>query len=286
MQNKYINYLTSDIDFTRQYYYNITKSDEFQTNIYLQNQMNILVNLIKNNSNIQNIILEYRDDLISYINYNIIKNCLQFLGLKYTILFFGKIKKTKDYIYNYKNIKKINCFQLKKYKDNSIFISGFNPIYKVNNSNKILSKFKLSYSPIKSMSSEEIKYALDFYSLKKDKYLEDCGKLYSSKLFKEYEKEYKIEKISNFNLEDIYDNIKIIKLTKELLEKNGDNIIKDINSLQVGTAIIYYIQDDMTEEDLILNPLFLKVIYSSHAPNKFNTFKEDNNGIKNKDICN
>ena len=104
INKNYIDYLKSDIDFTRQYY--IKKYNnlglEMQTNQYIQNRMNILVSYLKNHKNIKYIILDYKDDMLSYINYSIVSNCFQFLNNNYKLLFFGKIKKTKDYIYNYK----------------------------------------------------------------------------------------------------------------------------------------------------------------------------------------
>ena len=86
--NNSINYLQSNLDFTRQFYKFLLNKEaiEYQTNYYIQKIMNNIVNQIKNNENIEYIILDYNDDMLSYINLCIINNCLYFLNTNYKLL--------------------------------------------------------------------------------------------------------------------------------------------------------------------------------------------------------
>ena len=277
INKNYIDYLKSDIDFTRQYY--IKKYNnlglEIQTNQYIQNRMNILVSYLKNHKNIKYIILDYKDDMLSYINYSIVSNCFQFLNNNYKLLFFGKIKKTKDYIYNYKQDKILNKFNYKKYINNSLYISGFNPMYKVNDSLKISNKFPLKLNLINLMSSDEIRCSLDFFQVKNNNYSKDSYEFQSSIPFKLYTSKclnttYKIPEL--IDLEDNNIKYNIFHISKNLSEEELNNIINNINSLLPEEIVLYYIEDDMTIDDLFLNPIYLRVNQSSHAPNNFNIF--------------
>ena len=106
INKNYIDYLKSDIDFTRQYY--IKKYNnlglEIQTNQYIQNRMNILVSYLKNHKNIKYIILDYKDDMLSYINYSIVSNCFQFLNnnCQRNYIFFHSQR--EQIIYYHKNL--------------------------------------------------------------------------------------------------------------------------------------------------------------------------------------
>lgn len=277
INKNYIDYLKSDIDFTRQYY--IKKYSnlglEIQTNQYIQNRMNILVSYLKNHKNIKYIILDYKDDMLSYINYSIVSNYFQFLNNNYKLLFFGKIKKTKDYIYNYKQYKILNKFNYKKYINNSLYISGFNPMYKVNDTLKISNKFPLKLNLINLMSSDEIICSLDFFQVKNNNYSKDSYEFQSSVPFKLYTSKclnttYKIPEL--IDLEDNNIKYNIFHISKNLSEEELNNTINNINSLLPEEIVLYYIEDDMTIDDLFLNPIYLRVNQSSHAPNNFNIF--------------
>lgn len=277
INKNYIDYLKSDIDFTRQYY--IKKYSniglEIQTNQYIQNRMNILVSYLKSHKNIKYIILDYKDDMLSYINYSIVNNCFHFLNNNYKLLFFGKIKKTKDYIYNYKQYKILNKFNYKKYINNSIYISGFNPMYKVNDTLKISNKFPLKLNLINLMSSDEIRCSLWFFQIKNNNYSKDSYEFQSSIPFELYTSKCLNTTYKKPELIDLEDNnikYNIFHISKNLSKEELNNIINNINSLLPEEIVIYYIEDDMVRDDLFLNPIYLKINQSSHAPNNFNVF--------------
>ena len=266
MKNSY-DYLISNIDYIRNEY-----TDEYQTNLYIQKQMNNIYNIIKNN-NINNIILDYNDNLLSYIIYNILNNCFQFLDKnKYNFLIYGKIKKTKRYIYNYKELKTINKYNLNKYNKNTIIISSFNSIYNVSNYNKKFKKFNIIISPLENMSYKEIRMTLLFYENKNNKYLKDYKNFCNLKIFKNYLNELK--NIEVLELKDLllFPNKLLVLINKDQLNNYEYlfNKIKLINSYKGFT--IYIIDDKISKEEFLKNKIFLNIINKEKAPNKYNIF--------------
>ena len=266
MENSY-DYLISNIDYIRDEY-----TDEYQTNLYIQKQMNNIYNIIKNN-NINNIILDYNDNLLSYIIYNILNNCFQFFYKnKYNFLIYGKIKKTKKYIYNYKDFKTINKYNLNKYNKNTIIISSFNSIYNVSNYNEKFKKFNITISPLENMSYREIRMALLFYENKSNKYLKDYKNFCNLRIFKNYLNELK--NIEVLELKDLllFPNKLLVLINKEQLNNYEYlfNKIKLINSYKGFT--IYIIDDQISKEEFLKNKIFLNIINKEKAPNKYNIF--------------
>lgn len=266
MENSY-DYLISNIDYIRDEY-----TDEYQTNLYIQKQMNNIYNIIKNN-NINNIILDYNNNLLSYIIYNILNNCFQFLDKnKYNFLIYGKIKKTKKYIYNYKELKTINKYNLNKYNKNTIIISSFNSIYNVSNYNEKFKKFNMIISPLENMSYKEIRMALLFYENKNNKYLKDYKNFCNLKIFKNYLNELK--NIEILELKDLllFPNKLLVLISKDQLNNYEYlfNKIKLINSYKGFT--IYIIDDKISKEEFLKNKIFLNIINKAKAPNKYNIF--------------
>lgn len=285
--NNSINYLQSNLDFTRQFYKFLLNKEaiEYQTNYYIQKIMNNIVNQIKNNENIEYIILDYNDDMLSYINLCIINNCLYFLNTNYKLLIWGNIRKTKKYIFDSKQYKKIKNRDLKKYTSNSIIISSFNPIYKVSDYWKKFSKFKLVIKPLEHMTYEEIRTCLSFYEPKDNiKYLNDCSKFLNSKNVEKFKYNYKIENIYKNNLSEIIDSCSHFFI---YISKNDtDDILKEkISKINENKNIIilYIIDDDMEEEDLFKNPIFTTIENPSQEPNNFNIFKRS---VYDETICN
>lgn len=285
--NNSINYLQSNLDFTRQFYKFLLNKEaiEYQTNYYIQKIMNNIVNQVKNNENIEYIILDYNDDMLSYINLCIINNCLYFLNTNYKLLIWGNIRKTKKYIFDSKQYKKIKNRDLKNYTSNSIIISSFNPIYKVSDYWKKFSKFKLVIKPLEHMTYEEIRTCLFFYESKDNiKYLNDCSKFLNSKNVEKFKYNYKIENIYKNNLSEIIDACSHLFI---YISKNDtDDILKEkISKINENKNIIilYIIDDDMEERDLFKNPIFTTIENPSQEPNNFNIFKRS---VYDEIICN
>ena len=285
--NNSINYLQSNLDFTRQFYKFLLNKDaiEYQTNYYIQKIMNNIVNQIKNNEDIEYIILDYNDDMLSYINLCIINNCLYFLNTNYKLLIWGNIRKTKKYVFNNKQYKKIKNRDLKNYTSNSIIISSFNPIYKVSDYWKKFSKFKLVIKPLEHMTYEEIRTCLFFYEPKDNtKYLNDCSKFLNSKNVEKFKYNYKIENIYKNNLLEIIDSCS--HLFFYISKNDTDEILKEkINKINENKniVILYIIDDDMEEGDLFKNPIFTTIENPSQEPNNFNIFKRS---VYDETICN
>lgn len=285
--NNSINYLQSNLDFTRQFYKFLLNKEaiEYQTNYYIQKIMNNIVNQVKNNENIEYIILDYNDDMLSYINLCIINNCLYFLNTNYKLLIWGNIRKTKKYIFDSKQYKKIKNRDLKNYTSNSIIISSFNPIYKVSDYWKKFSKFKLVIKPLEHMTYEEIRTCLFFYEQKDNiKYLNDCSKFLNNKNVEKFKYNYKIENIYKNNLSEIIDSCSHLFI---YISKNDtDEILKEkisrINESK-NIVILYIIDDDMEEGDLFKNPVFTTIENPSQEPNNFNIFKRS---AYDETICN
>ena len=285
--NNSINYLQSNLDFTRQFYKFLLNKEaiEYQTNYYIQKIMNNIVNQVKNNENIEYIILDYNDDMLSYINLCIINNCLYFLNTNYKLLIWGNIRKTKKYIFDSKQYKKIKNRDLKNYTSNSIIISSFNPIYKVSDYWKKFSKFKLVVKPLEHMTYEEIRTCLFFYEPKDNiKYLNDCNKFLNSKNVEKFKYNYKIENIYKNNLSEIINSCSHLFIyiskndTDEILKEKISRINENRNII-----ILYIIDDDMEEGDLFKNPIFTTIENPSQEPNNFNIFKRS---AYDETICN
>ena len=154
-------------------------------------------------------------------------------------------------------------------------------MYKVNDTLKISNKFPLKLNLINLMSSDEIRCSLDFFQVKNNNYSKDSYEFQSSIPFKLYTSKclnttYKIPEL--IDLEDNNIKYNIFHISKNLSEEELNNIINNINSLLPEEIVLYYIEDDMTIDDLFLNPIYLRVNQSSHAPNNFNIFyREEHN---------
>jgi hypothetical protein len=96
--------------------------------------INDFINKYEKDFNKKIFVFEFNDDLISTIGYKILI-AISAIKPEFNFTIYGKAKKAKKQI-NYKKEKFISKRKLKKNKDNIIFISSFNPIYKVANLNR------------------------------------------------------------------------------------------------------------------------------------------------------
>lgn len=152
-----------------------------QTNVTISTIMNDFIHKYKNDFKNKTFILIYNDDIYSLIAYQIIKN-IQGL-FSFNLKVDGKRKNTKTEI-SKKDF--LNYFQKKKLnKDNIIYISCFNPIYKVkNNENsfKELSHNNEVYNIIEKFTPLQFQIMSEFYSIKNNKLLQEFYKSYFVKL--------------------------------------------------------------------------------------------------------
>lgn len=140
---------------------------DFPQHLDLQNQTNNLINFIMNDFVIKfeesfknkYVVYEYQDDLYSIVGYHILKHIQAIVPFNLLII-------NKKLFYNYK-LKEtfINEKKLNKLKDKIIFVSAYNPIYKVFNNKKIFRKFDKQYNIIEHLTLEEVKMISLFYKI-------------------------------------------------------------------------------------------------------------------------
>ena len=252
---------------------------ENQTNTLINKYMNSLLKEITEN-NINTLILEYQDDLISLICYKILKNTQEIKKTKLYI--FGKSKNTKKYFIDKESHiskRKMN----KMNKENILFISSFNPIYKVMNIDKKYNKIDNinTFYIIDKFTPYEIKQAQIFYHIdyiKKDLIQKD---LYNkSVLMQKY-----CDLIDN-KLDNSYDSLKIsTKYNKNInavyLTGDINKDIKLLNNIEQLDEITFYFYNN--EKPEILNEDNINV-FEYYLKNKDNIPNENN--INNEELMN
>lgn len=131
-------------------------SYENQTNATLNSIMNSFIDKFKKYFNSCVFILEYTDDILGVITYNILKNIQGIYPFKLQVK--GKYKKTKRFIN-----KKDFHFSIKTYFKNKIYINCFNPISYVINKSEYFNDFSNSYSLIEKFTPEQIYIISNFF---------------------------------------------------------------------------------------------------------------------------
>lgn len=138
---------------------------EVECNWRIEQIINNFLQLYKNELETHTFILEYYDDTISMICYRMLKAISAISPIN--LIIYGKCKKTKKMIP--KDQKKIGSFRLnrKLKKDNNIiFISPFNPLYKVAQHKVIFNKFNYPmWEPLSSFTPEQLKTLRIFYHI-------------------------------------------------------------------------------------------------------------------------
>ena len=140
-----------------------------QTNKTICKIMNDFINIYKNDFDFKTFILVSQDDIYSLIAYNILKNIQGMY--KFNLKIIGKRKNTKEFI---KKNNFINKFKLKKIKqDNIIYISCFNPIYKVKNNKNTFKELRANncYNIIDKFTPLQFQIISEFYAIKNEKLL-------------------------------------------------------------------------------------------------------------------
>ena len=149
-----------------------------QKNITIENQTNQLINFIINDFvkqykdyfNSKYVVLEFQEDDLSLIAYNILK-AIQAV-FPFQLLIYNKNKKLKAYLKNEKKKKKkekrIGNFALQRLlkKDKIIFISCYNPIYQVAKIEKTFKEFNCPYYKIlEKFTPDDLKISFEFYNI-------------------------------------------------------------------------------------------------------------------------
>lgn len=148
---------------------------ENQTNKTVCKVMNHFIDTYKDYFNNKIFILISQDDIYSLIAYNILKNIQG--TYSFNLKIFGKRKKLKKHIPKKEFISKMKI-NSKKIKQDIIFISSFNPIYKVENNSKVYKDLGSdSFFKIIDIFTPMQFYILsNFYSIKDQNLLKDFKK--------------------------------------------------------------------------------------------------------------
>lgn len=246
-----------------------------QTNTTVSKIMNDFVGQYKNNFKDKKFILFYNDDIYSLIAYQILKNIQGIYP--FTLQLYGKRKNTKKLI----NKKEFLTFLSKKSSiKNAIYISCFNPIYKVKNS-KISFK-ELSnpncYCIIDKFTPTQFRILSNFYHINDSKLLRDM----TTKKFLDFDNFTLYRDVKNINsisknsfylgCKDFY-NETINKITEiNLIKFKGnkddftlfDKVLKNCDN-----KIYYYFYDKKSYQFLIEN--FNPYINSVNVINEYNS---------------
>lgn len=152
--------------------------DYQQNGISTENQANQFINYIMNSFLLKfheedfktkYFVLDFQNDLLSLITYNMIKTLQSVYDFQ--ILIYGKHSALNSYIKKHKKNKKkeriINYFTFNKLKKQNriVLISCYNPIYQVANTTKKFNKFDLYFNFVERMTQKEILIIKDFYGI-------------------------------------------------------------------------------------------------------------------------
>ena len=99
------------------------------TNSLINRKINNVMRQYSKNFRTKKFILEFNDDLVSLIAYNILNRLSDISDFSFYI--FGKAKRTKNYIYKKDKKNFISLRKIRKIKDQCIYVSVFNFIYNV-----------------------------------------------------------------------------------------------------------------------------------------------------------
>lgn len=192
-----------------------------QTNKTICKVMNDFINTYKNDFDSKSFILIYQDDIYSLITYNILKNIQGIYNFNLKV--FGKRKKTKKYV---KKNNFINKFKIKKIKqDDIIYISCFNPIYKVKNKKNVFKELRTNnyYNLIDKFTPLQFQIISEFYAIKDEKLLQEFKQDYflDFKWFTLHEGTFQ----NNFDT-DIFNNEYFDNIFKNEFNKTNIYIIK------------------------------------------------------------
>lgn len=136
---------------------------EAESNFYIQQKIKEFLNQYKDLTETHTFVLEYHDDILSLICYRMLKVISSFSS--FNLVIYGKVKRTKEMI---KDVKKIHSIKLKRLiKQNKIiYISPFNPLYKVAFSKDNFKKFNIPiWYPIQNFTPAQLEAIRLFYHI-------------------------------------------------------------------------------------------------------------------------
>lgn len=237
---------------------------ENQTNKTVCKIMNNFIDTYKDYFNDKIFVLISQDDIYSLIAYNILKNIQGTYTFNLKIL--GKRKNLKKYIPKKEFISKIKI-NSKKIKQDIIFISSFNPIYKVENSSKVYKNLNSdsSFKIIDIFTPMQFYILSSFYSIKD----QDLLKKFKEKDFLDFrwftlnngtfQKDSCIFNNNYFtNIVDKYLKEKEVYLIKFLGDNSDFSIFDDI--IRTNNICLYFFDKEKkefleTNLNMYINPI-------------------------------
>lgn len=243
--------------------------DYSQRGLSIENQTNMLINKILNEvvekfkDEDKYFVLDYHDDTISLIAYNIVKQIQSFAKLPLLIL--NKRKKNFKKFFKCKE-KFISNFTFNKLKKQNkvILLSCDNPIYKVNNVNFYFNE-NSDYNLMDKFTLEELNIAKKFYNLK------DVDNLLSSS------ETYRFDSFCRGNLVetnlDVFNFSKPYKLNINIIKLTGDNSVdSDLISkvIDKNEIILYYISGAERDYEILQSEFQYYLKNKTNIPNYWN----------------
>ena len=230
------------------------------------------------------VVLEFNNDTLSLIAYNILKNIQSIFPFQ--LLIYGKHNIFRKYWKTHQKIKakfiSKRIFTKLRMVNKAIYVGIYNPIYKVIDSKKYYNDFnKADYNLMNKFTPTELQIARNFYTInwiKKDNvfFNSPAAESFNKFCFGKPVEEIDFEKL--FNKEKIK-NINIIKLTGDTSKDN-----ELVNQVVNDNDLIFYFICNSIDKYEILNSeyqYFLK--NKSNIPNywNINTYSILDNIIKN-----
>lgn len=211
-----------------------TSNEVSETNYYVQQQLNYFISTYSSIVDTHVFILEYHDDIISATCYRMLKAFSGALGFK--LLLCGRRRKTKSWVD--KKQKSISWWRAKRLlkKDKAVFISAFNPLYKVNNSKEIFNSFDTNeWRPLEKFTPSQLGLIRIFYHIGylKDDILEsDVSQVFDARCRDANLEQYDfIEGFDTFPDNEVY----YINITNDL-ERNQ----KVLNRMEDKEGLFFY----------------------------------------------
>lgn len=247
-------------------YLPLNLSVELQTNNIINDKINSIMRKYSTHFREKIFILEYNDDLISVIAYNILSRISDISDLQFNI--FGKAKRTKSYIFKKDKKKFISLRKIRKIKDRCIFVSVLNPIYNVIPQNKNFKNLgaSLAIDTIKLMENftpQEMFEAQKFYGIG---YIND-GLYYKNISLNGYikwiESPGRCVMPPALHVNDTIKNVYLVWLDENT--ENNVSVLQDVE--QVDDVVMYFIKDGV-DLSRMLEPYSKWVKMKSNIPSE------------------
>ncbi len=249
---------------------NKVQDNATQTNVYIEYLMNKFIADYKDTFREKIFVLEYQDDLLSLITLRLLRNIKTVLDIDLRI--YGRKVKTKKYFSKEDSFLKKK--QFKKYlsqPENKVFISCYNPYYKVVGIKREFNDFsKLeNLNLVVSFTPQMINEASNFYFLKdfRDKELEGKEELYDR---------YRNICAGNkenlkFDIPQTIDTVRLVRLTDD--EQTNIDVLSKIHSYNQPFFYFYDIPLALSENNMLA--------YDFSLENKTNTIAPEYGNVNN-----